>query len=105
MKEQVEIVEVTLGRAFKVWWSLVWRFCLFAVLVCMALEGLLLGLYSLFADKVSEVTTVDFTELQSVITFIFFILISIAVVQQVLKKKYSDIKIVLAQIDKKVENS
>ena len=96
---ELDVFEITKGRVFKVWWRLVWRFYLFGALVMFSLEGLSFGVALLLGDDVSEVTIVVFKGLQIVITGAALILVSIAVLQHVLKKKFSDFEIVLVASD------
>ena len=63
------------------------------------LEGLSFGEAVLLGNDVSEVTIVVFKGLQVVITVAVLILVSIAVLQYVLKKKFSDFEIVLVARD------
>lgn len=96
---ELDVLEITKGRVFKVWWRLVWRFYLFGALVIFLLEGLSFGSAILLGDDVSEVTIVVFKGLQGLITGAALILVSIAVLQHVLKKKFSDFEIVLVARD------
>ena len=87
---EVEIVEVTWMRAFKVWWSLLWRGLLFCFLggglVGFTL-GFFLGLAKVEPETIKSACTIS--------GYIVSIPIGIVVTRLVLNNRYSDFKIVL----------
>lgn len=93
---ELDVLKVTWRRTFKVWWRLVWRFYVFGALIMLPLGFVSTLAGSLLGDVVSGDTIVIFKGLQSVIMSVFLILLSIGVLQYVLKnKKFSDFEIVL----------
>jgi hypothetical protein len=83
-------LEVTLGRAAKVWWSMLWRAVLFGGLGGGAagfVLGAIMGAAGVSLQTISSVT--------SVIGLVVGIPIGIWVVRNVLRKSWSDFRIVL----------
>jgi hypothetical protein len=86
----VKIVEVTWERAFKVWWSLMWRGMLFGFLggfVISFVLGSVMTIAGLSPETIQGVCRIAGA--------IVGIPIGIAVTKIVLKKKYSDFKVAL----------
>lgn len=88
---EVEFVQVTWMRAFKVWWSLLWRGVLLFVFLAGAGAGLIIGffmgLFRVHPETVKNVCTVA--------GYIVSIPVGIAVTKWVLQKHYSDFRIAL----------
>jgi hypothetical protein len=83
-------LEVTWGRAAKVWWSMIWRAVLFGGLGGAAagfVLGVGMGVAGASVDTISRVT--------SVLGLVVGIPIGIWVVRNVLGKSWSDFRIVL----------
>ena len=83
-------VEVTWGRAVKVWWSIVWRAVLFGFIggiVAGFIVGFIGGLTGAAGDRI--------TMLSGLAGAIVGIPVGIWAVKVVLKKKYSDFRIAL----------
>jgi hypothetical protein len=83
-------IEVTWGRATKVWWSLLWRAALFGLLAGGAI-GFVIGLILGAAGVAAEVITAAGTWAGLLIG----IPVGIWVVRTVLRKSWSDFRIVL----------
>lgn len=87
---EFELVQVTWMRAFKVWWSLLWRGLLFSFLA-VAGVGLVLGFILELVNADPEIIkTVCITA-----GYIVCVPIGITVTKSVLKRHYSDFKIAL----------
>ena len=93
---EMETIEVTGHRALKVWWCLWWRTIMITVLANAAVESLFLVVASFVGEEVSEGFIIIVT-LRIGVFYVFPILVSMAVVQSVLRKTYSDFKIVLVE--------
>ena len=87
---EVEFVQVTWLRAFKVWWSLLWR----GLLSCF-LGGGLVGFILGFFMGLAKVNPETIKSACTISGYIVSIPIGIAVTSLVLKNRYSDFKIVL----------
>lgn len=84
----MEIVEVTWGRAFKVWWSIAWRSMLFGLLASIGF-GLLWGVLAQLLGLGSGGMLFG-----SLLGFVLGVLIAIWAVRAVLYKRYSDFSVV-----------
>ena len=87
---EIEYVQVTWKRAFKVWWSLLWRGVLFGFLGG-GLVGLILGFFMGLAQVDPEAINSACT----VAGYIVSIPIGIVVTKLVLGNQYSDFRIAL----------
>jgi len=88
----VKFAELTWTRAFKVWWSLVWRGMLFGFLaggIAGAIIGFIMGGLGVNPDIIATSTRIA--------GMIIGIPIGIAVTKIVLKKQYSDFRIALVK--------
>ena len=83
-------LDVTFSRATKVWWSLAWRAVLFGVLAGMA-AGFVIGVIAVAAHVPRE----RMSTLGGVTGLAVGIPVGILVVQMVLRKSWSDFRIVL----------
>ena len=83
-------VEITWGRAFKVWWSLFWRGVLFGGLAGFV-AGFIIGFVGILAGIEREVIDL----LSTIAGFLVSIPIGIWVVKWVLGKKFSDFRFAL----------
>lgn len=89
---EVEFVQVTWMRAFKVWWSLLWRGMLFGFLAGAGVGfilGFILGLVRVEQGVIKDVCTVA--------GYIVSIPVGIAVTKFVLNRRYSDFRIALVR--------
>lgn len=87
---EVESIQVTWMRAFKVWWSWIWRNLLFSVLAAAGVGtvlGFLMGLANVESEIIKNVCIIA--------GYIVFVPIGVAVTKLVLRKHYSDFKIAL----------
>lgn len=84
-------VELTWGRTVKIWWSLVWRYLLLALLFG-SLFGFIAGVVRLF-DRFDKATSAS---LFVIMATLMSLTVSLWVVNKVLqKKKFGDFRIVL----------
>ncbi|MFH1578291.1 MAG: hypothetical protein ABIC18_04405 [Candidatus Omnitrophota bacterium] len=86
----IEFVQITWLRAFKVWWSLLWRGVVFGILAGGA-TGFILGIFMGLARVDSE--TIKST--CAVVAYIVSVPVGIMVTKFVLKNHYSDFRIAL----------
>jgi ABC-type nitrate/sulfonate/bicarbonate transport system permease component len=87
---EIEFVQITWMRAFKVWWSLLWRGLLFGFLgggLVGFILGFFMGLVKANPETIKSVCTIA--------GYIVTIPIGIAVTKLVLRNRYSDFKIAL----------
>jgi len=87
---EIEFVQVTWMRAFKVWWSLLWRSLLFGFLAGAGV-GLILG----FIMGLAKVEPETIKAVCTIAGYIVSVPVGITVTKIVLKKHYSDFKIAL----------
>ncbi len=87
---EAEFVQVTWGRAVKVWWSLLWRGMLFGFLTGGA-AGFILG----FFMGLARVDPAIIKNVCTVAGYIISIPVGIVVTKLVLKNRYSDFRIAL----------
>jgi hypothetical protein len=88
-------LEVTWGRAIKVWWSIVWRAVLFGAIagfVAGAVAGALLGAAGVAGQTIASVG--------AWLGFGVSLPVGIWVVRSVLRKSWSDFRIVLLPVSK-----
>ena len=88
-------IEVTWGRAVKVWWSIVWRAVLFSGLAGMVAGGVVGGILGVAGVGPQTIGTVG-TWLGVLVS----IPVGIWVVRWVLRKSWSDFRIVLVPLAK-----
>lgn len=94
IKAGTKCVEVTYMRAFKVWWSLLWRSALFTFLMA-AVGSFTIG-FILRIDLLAPANTIKKIVCQALF-FIIGLLVNIAIMRIVLKKRYSDFRIALIE--------
>ena len=87
---EVKIVEVTWRRAFKVWWSFMWRATLFGFL-----GGVLIGFIIGVIMQIAGASTDTIKAVCQIAGMIISIPIGIAVIRIILKKEYPDFKVAL----------
>ena len=87
---EVEFAQITWMRAFKVWWSLLWRGVLFGFLAGAGV-GFILGFFMGLAKAEPEAVKSACT----IAGYIVSIPVGIAVTKWVLKNRYSDFRIAL----------
>jgi hypothetical protein len=83
-------VDVTWGRAAKVWWSLIWR-----AMIVGGIAGGLIGGGTEFIVQTTGVSRQLIMMLKYLAGFILTILFGILIVRVVLRKSWSDFRIVL----------
>jgi hypothetical protein len=83
-------IEVTWGRAAKVWWSLLWRTLLFGGLAGMLIGAVFGGVMGAFGTPPQEIAG-----LTTLLGLAVGIPVGIWVVRNVLSKSWSDFRIVL----------
>jgi hypothetical protein len=83
-----ELVQVTWLRAFKVWWSLLWRGLLFSFLAAAGVGFVLGSFMELVKLEPEIIKTVCL-----IVGYIVSIPVGIAVTKSVLKNQYSDFRI------------
>ena len=88
-------IEVTWGRASKVWWSLAWRMVLFGGLAGMVAGGVMGGVMAAAGAPPDRIGAVG-----GWLGFLISIPIAIWVVRWVLRKSWSDFRIALVPISK-----
>ena len=87
---EVEFIQVTWLRAFKVWWSLLWRGILFGFLAGAGVGfilGFFMGLAGVKSETIKNVCTIA--------GYIVSIPVGIMVTKWVLGTRYSDFRIAL----------
>ena len=87
---EIEFVQVTWMRAFKVWWSLLWRTLLFSFLTATSASfilGFIMGLAKAEAETIKAACIIA--------GYFILIPVGIVVTKTVLKRHYSDFKIAL----------
>lgn len=85
----MEIVEVTWGRALKVWWTMSWRCLVFGMLAgagCGLVMGIIGGILGMDPNARSVLTML--------VTIPVSIFVGIWVIKGVLYKRYSDFSVV-----------
>ncbi len=85
-----QVLEVTFSRAAKVWWSLAWRALLFGILAGAA-AGFVIGIVCAIASVPQE----QISRYGSLAGLVVGVPVGIWVVQTILKKSWSDFRIVL----------
>jgi hypothetical protein len=83
-------LEVTWGRAIKVWWSIMWRAVLFGFIA-----GLVAGFIVGFIGGMAGAATGTITTLSGIAGGIVAIPVGMWVIKVVLTKRYSDFRIAL----------
>ena len=94
IKAGTKCVEVTYMRAFKVWWSLLWRSAMLTFLM-VAVGGFTIG-FILRIDLLAPANTIKKIVFQALF-FIIGLLVNIAIMRIVLKKRYSDFRVALIE--------
>ncbi|MBV8313498.1 MAG: hypothetical protein JOZ53_00930 [Planctomycetaceae bacterium] len=91
-------VEITWGRATKVWWSLTWRWSLFVVITGF-ISGFVIGFLKSAAGASNQ--TIETVKIVANWTGVFLgIPVYIWVVRSVLRKSWSDFRIALVPIQR-----
>ena len=88
-------IEVTWGRAIKVWWSLIWRAVLFGGLAGMVAGGVVGGILGAMGAPLQTISTVG-----GWLGILIGIPVGIWVVRSALRKSWSDFRIVLIPVSK-----
>lgn len=88
-------VEVTWRRATEVWWSLIWRAVLFGGLAGAVVGGVMGGILGAFGAPQQTIGTVG-----NWLGILVGIPVGIWVVRSVLRKSWSDFRIVLMAVSK-----
>lgn len=98
MKTEIEVVELTWGRTFKIWWCYFCRAVVFG-LIATFVWGLAIGLFGFGARMGYPLPTyISFAGYSSWVVILPTLFI---VMRTVLKKKFSDFRIVLVKKDDK----
>lgn len=103
-KMELDVLEITKGRVFKVWWCLLWRAYLGGLVVVLVVWGVRTVIkycaFMLIGELSSETAELIETPCNAIGTLLL-IYVSFVVVRFIFKKKFSDFEIVLAARDHK----
>jgi len=104
---EFEVVEITKRRIFKVWWCLLWRACLGALVVGLVVWGVRIAIRYCVFKLIGELSiaelsgeTMELIETPgNVLEMVLLIYVGFVVVRFIFKKKFSDFEIVLVARD------
>jgi len=99
---ELDVLEITKGRVFKVWWCLLWRIYLGCLVVVMVVWGVNTAIRYCVFKLIGELSgeTVELIETPcNVLGMVLLIYVSFVVVRFIFKKKFSDFEIIFVARD------
>ncbi len=107
---ELDVLEITKGRVFKVWWCLLWRAYLGFLVVLLVVWSVTVAIrYCVFKligeSSIGELSgeTVELIETPGMfLGMVLLIYVSFVVVRFIFKKKFSDFEIVLVARDHQI---
>jgi hypothetical protein len=85
-------LEVTWGRAAKVWWSMFWSMIIFC-LICGIALGIIVGVTRLIVARGMGISPVYLNVIEMILLFGIAVVGQVYGIKKVLKKKYSDFRV------------